>query len=60
MERDVPDAVNVLDGVADLFPQLLLIELHLRENKNTHNMGKFIIFNNSFIKVRVRVPVSLV
>ena len=29
----MPDAVNVLDGVADLLPQLLLVELHLGKRK---------------------------
>lgn len=29
----MPDAVNVLDGVADLLPELLLIELHLKKTK---------------------------
>lgn len=27
---DVPDAMNVLDGVADLLAELLLIKLHLK------------------------------
>lgn len=30
---NLPDSMNVLNGVTDLFPQLLLIELHLRHRK---------------------------
>lgn len=32
---DVPDSVNVLDGVADLLAELFLIELHLRRQTET-------------------------
>lgn len=27
---NMPDSVDVLDGITDLFPQLLLVKLHLR------------------------------
>lgn len=30
---DVPDSVDVLDGVADLLAQLLLVKLHLQRQK---------------------------
>lgn len=29
-KEDVPDAVDVLDGVADLLTQLLFVKLHLQ------------------------------
>lgn len=29
---NLPDSMDVLDGIADLFPQLLLIKLHLRHS----------------------------
>ena len=33
---NLPDTVDVLDGIADLSPQLLLIKLHLRHSAKTH------------------------
>lgn len=29
---NLPDSMDVLDGIADLFPQLLLVKLHLRHS----------------------------
>lgn len=31
----MPDAMNVLDGVADLFAELFLIKLHLQKETDT-------------------------
>lgn len=30
---DLPDAVDILDGITDLLPQLLLFKLHLRHSE---------------------------
>lgn len=36
---DLPDSVDVLDGVTDLSPQLLLIKLHLRHRAKKNNIN---------------------
>lgn len=34
-----PHSMDVLDGVADLAPQILLIELHLNKEEEPHGRG---------------------
>lgn len=40
---DVPDSVNVLDGVADLLAQLLLVKLHLQQQKQERPLNENIL-----------------
>lgn len=43
---DVPDSVNVLDGVADLLAELFLIKLHLQQKQqgglSKHTLSLFL------------------
>lgn len=36
---DVPDSVNVFDGVADLSAELFFIKLHLQKEKKVMNLS---------------------
>lgn len=40
---DVPDSVDVLDGVADLLAQLLLVKLHLQQQKQERPLNENIL-----------------
>lgn len=46
---DVPDSVNVLDGVADLLAELFLIKLHLQEKQRQQGGSGIHTFSHRFI-----------
>lgn len=56
---DVPDSMNVLDGVADLLAKLFLIKLHLQNKKGT--TGRFVYtFLRNFSITFFQTPCQLI
>lgn len=47
-KEDVPDAVNVLDGIADLLTQLFFVKLHLQHQRNNKYRMIYLFIDNCF------------